>query len=229
MRDDPPHRGGRIHHRLGPAPVDLVAQDPVLLHLLARGDGDLDEDGVVDVEVAVGDQLGEGAQPGVDALGVVEPVDPEQHRLGVAEVFADLRGSRLDVGALRELDVIVGGDRDREGLRGSRTVSAALRRDAGWSQAELAQRLQVSPSAIGMYEQNRREPSAATLVALSQVFGVSTDYLLTGKPLNPPDQQALSRSLLNCLDSAQSQNRRRSEALTRQELAALFAAMLLEP
>ena len=37
---------------------------------------------------------------------------------------------------------------------------------------------EVSPSAIGMYEQNRREPSAATLVALSQVFGVSTDYLL---------------------------------------------------
>ena len=106
---------------------------------------------------------------------------------------------------------------------------AALRRGAGWSQAELARRLQVSPSAIGMYEQNRREPSAATLVALSQVFGVSTDYLLTGKPLNPPDQQALSRSLLNCLDSAQNQNRRRSEALTRQELASLFAAMLLEP
>ena len=106
---------------------------------------------------------------------------------------------------------------------------AALRRGVGWSQAELARRLQVSPSAIGMYEQNRREPSAATLVALSQVFGVSTDYLLTGKPLNPPDQQALSRSLLNCLDSAQSQTHRRSEALTRQELAALFAAMLLEP
>lgn len=107
---------------------------------------------------------------------------------------------------------------------------AALRRDAGWSQAELAQRLQVSPSAIGMYEQGRREPSAGTLVALSQVFGVSTDYLLTGRPLNPPDQQAVSRILLSSLDQAQSQIRgRRSEPLSRQELAALFAAMLLEP
>ena len=107
---------------------------------------------------------------------------------------------------------------------------AALRRSAGWSQAELAQRLQVSPSAIGMYEQGRREPSAATLVALSQVFGVSTDYLLTGRPLNPPDQQALSRTLLSSLDAAQGQQRRRkSDPLSRQELAALFAAMLLDP
>lgn len=107
---------------------------------------------------------------------------------------------------------------------------AALRRDAGWSQAELAQRLQVSPSAIGMYEQGRREPSAATLVAMSQVFGVSTDYLLTGKPLNPPDQQALSRTLMGSLDAVQNHLRsRKNEPMTRQELAALFAAMLLEP
>lgn len=107
---------------------------------------------------------------------------------------------------------------------------AALRRSAGWSQAELARRLQVSPSAVGMYEQGRREPSAATLVAMSQVFGVSTDYLLTGRPLNPPDQQALSRTLLGSLEGSVDRHRRRkSEPLSRQELAALFAAMLLDP
>lgn len=69
---------------------------------------------------------------------------------------------------------------------------AALRRSAGWSQAELARKLQVSPSAVGMYEQGRREPSAAILVSMSQVFGVTTDYLLTGKPLTKPDEKALS-------------------------------------
>jgi len=105
---------------------------------------------------------------------------------------------------------------------------AALRREAGWSQAELARQLQVSPSAIGMYEQGRREPSAAILVSMSQLFGVSTDYLLTGKPLNPPDQQALSRSLMHMLESAPHHSRR-TDPLSRQELAALFAAMLLEP
>ena len=61
---------------------------------------------------------------------------------------------------------------------------AALRRDAGWSQAELGKRLRVSASAVGMYEQGRREPSADTLVALSEIFGVTTDYLLTGDEPN---------------------------------------------
>ncbi len=57
---------------------------------------------------------------------------------------------------------------------------AALRRQAGMSQAELARRLCVSPSAVGMYEQGRREPSLDRVVALSRLFGVSADYLLTG-------------------------------------------------
>ena len=107
---------------------------------------------------------------------------------------------------------------------------AALRRKSGWSQAELARQLQVSPSAVGMYEQGRREPSAATLVAMSQVFGVSTDYLLTGQPLHPPDEQALTQTLTNTLANAQEHLRaRKTDPLTRQELAALVAAMLLEP
>ena len=45
---------------------------------------------------------------------------------------------------------------------------AALRREAGLSQAELATRLQVSASALGMYEQGRREPSMETLVRLAK-------------------------------------------------------------
>ena len=53
------------------------------------------------------------------------------------------------------------------------TRIAALRREAGLSQAELAQRLQVSPSALGMYEQERREPSMQTLVKLARELGVS--------------------------------------------------------
>ena len=46
----------------------------------------LHEDRVLDAEVPVGDQLAEGAQPGVDALGVVEPVDAEEDLRRVAEV-----------------------------------------------------------------------------------------------------------------------------------------------
>lgn len=54
------------------------------------------------------------------------------------------------------------------------------RKKLGISQAELAQRLSISTSAIGMYEQGRREPSNAMLIALSKELHVSIDYLLTG-------------------------------------------------
>ena len=57
---------------------------------------------------------------------------------------------------------------------------ALLRASNGWSQAELARRIGVSASAVGMYEQGRREPSLHLLVHLAYEFGVTTDYLLIG-------------------------------------------------
>jgi transcriptional regulator with XRE-family HTH domain len=106
---------------------------------------------------------------------------------------------------------------------------AALRRDAGWSQAELGKRLRVSASAVGMYEQGRREPSADTLVALSEIFGVTTDYILTGRPIALPDQKAVTRLMRTSLESAQATlSTRRDQPFTRNELAALFAAMLTD-
>ena len=64
---------------------------------------------------------------------------------------------------------------------------AVLRRGAGLTQAELAQCVHVSASAIGMYEQGRRLPATPILIALSQVFDVTIDYLVTGKPCLPKD------------------------------------------
>ena len=58
---------------------------------------------------------------------------------------------------------------------------AILRISKGWSQAELARRIGVSASAIGMYEQGRREPSLGLLVRLAEEFGTTTDYLLMGE------------------------------------------------
>ena len=105
---------------------------------------------------------------------------------------------------------------------------AALRREAGLNQAELAQRLQISPSAVGMYEQGRREPSADTLVAMAQLFGVSTDYLLTGQAAGK-DQNTLETMLINRITSADRHMTQRTERpFSRQELAVLFAAMLMD-
>ena len=61
---------------------------------------------------------------------------------------------------------------------------AILRISKGWSQAELARRIGISASAVGMYEQGRREPSLGLLVRLAQELGVTTDYLLTGETLH---------------------------------------------
>ena len=106
---------------------------------------------------------------------------------------------------------------------------AALRREAGMSQAQLAKVLQVSPSAVGMYEQGRREPSADTLVELSRIFSVSVDYILTGVP-GPQEKQALETMLLNRISAADRRMvKRKDRPFSRQELAVLFAAMLLEP
>ena len=106
---------------------------------------------------------------------------------------------------------------------------AALRRDAGWSQAELGQRLRVSASAVGMYEQGRREPSADTIVALSEIFEGTTDYLLKGRPVDMADQQAVARLMRQSLQSAQTALATRpTRPFNRTELAALFAAMLTD-
>ena len=105
---------------------------------------------------------------------------------------------------------------------------AALRREAGLSQAELASRLQVSPSALGMYEQGRREPSADTLVRLSRGLGVATDYLLTGEPSERETEKRDALLLSRIRAADQRLEERQQRPFSREELAVLFAAMLME-
>jgi transcriptional regulator with XRE-family HTH domain len=109
------------------------------------------------------------------------------------------------------------------GMLGERI--AALRRKAGKSQAELAKYLGVSASAVGMYEQGRREPSGAMLVALGELFGVSTDYLLTGKTETLEDR-AVERLLCQRLETVRKRISRRAGALSEGELELLVAAVL---
>ena len=47
------------------------------------------------------------------------------------------------------------------------------------TQADLAKALGVSPSAVGMWEQDRREPDFDTLEALADVFNVPMSYFVT--------------------------------------------------
>lgn len=52
-------------------------------------------------------------------------------------------------------------------------------------QSDLAQKIGVSTSTIGMYEQGRREPDFEVLKKFAEFFSVSTDYLL-GKTESTP-------------------------------------------
>ena len=99
-----------------------------------------------------------------------------------------------------------------------------LRRGRGWSQSELAARLGISPSAVGMYEQGRREPSLAGAVELSRVFGISVDCLLTGMPLTAEDGTAMNQALQKNLPGP----RCACGGLSREERAALYAALMTE-
>lgn len=63
-----------------------------------------------------------------------------------------------------------------------------LRKQHNLSQAQLAEKISLSASAISMYERGSREPSIAVLIALASVFCVSLDYLITGKESNENTQ-----------------------------------------
>ena len=53
-----------------------------------------------------------------------------------------------------------------------------LRKQAGLTQEQLAERIGATKSIISYYELQQRQPSSFYLMKLSAVFHVSTDYLL---------------------------------------------------
>jgi transcriptional regulator with XRE-family HTH domain len=61
-----------------------------------------------------------------------------------------------------------------------------LREEQEWSQADLAAKIDVSPSTVYNWESNRSEPKLSQFKALSILFGVSMDAIEipdTKKPL----------------------------------------------
>lgn len=54
----------------------------------------------------------------------------------------------------------------------------ALREARGWTQAELARKLNMTRNGINSWEQGFSMPSPQSLVDLARLFSISTDYLL---------------------------------------------------
>ncbi len=56
-----------------------------------------------------------------------------------------------------------------------------LRLKHNYTGEEIGRKLQVSKSAISMWEKDLRSPSADLIEKFATIYGVSTDYLITGK------------------------------------------------
>ena len=75
-----------------------------------------------------------------------------------------------------------------------------LRKKNGWSQEELAEKLDVSRQSVSKWESAQSIPDMGRIVRLSELFGVSTDYLLKEEiekaDLQPvPDSDTVRRAV----------------------------------
>lgn len=76
--------------------------------------------------------------------------------------------------------------------KGGRTMSVSkqlihLRNMKGISQEELASLMNVTRQAVSKWETDQALPDSEKIIRLSEIFGVTTDYLLKGKESDPMD------------------------------------------
>lgn len=72
-----------------------------------------------------------------------------------------------------------------------------LRKKNNYNQFEVAMKLNVSPSAIGMYEQGRRQPDNEIIKRIANLFNVSTDYLLDNDNVSKTIENQITDPELN--------------------------------
>ena len=66
-----------------------------------------------------------------------------------------------------------------------------LRTAFGLKQEELARKLGISRSRIGMYETGQREPDFKTLEMIADFFNVDMNYLIAQEMFEDPDMRSL--------------------------------------
>lgn len=86
----------------------------------------------------------------------------------------------------------------------------ALRKKYGYTQVSLAETLGVSKGTVAMWETGKRTPDFETLIGLSDLFDVRTDYIL-GKSTD---------------DSSAKLSEEETEQLGRRELESVYADLM---
>lgn len=75
---------------------------------------------------------------------------------------------------------------------------AELRKKNNLSQTELANKLNIAQNTLSQYENELRAPSSRIVLYLSDLFGVSPNYLM-GKPESPPSKFGTLQSVTKIL------------------------------
>ena len=57
-----------------------------------------------------------------------------------------------------------------------------LRAERGWTQAELAYRLDVSRQAVNAIETSKHDPSLSLAFRIARLFGLSVEHVFTDQP-----------------------------------------------
>lgn len=84
-----------------------------------------------------------------------------------------------------------------------------LRKKAGWSQEELAAQLGVSRQSVSKWEGTQSVPDMEKILQLSNLFGVSTDYLLKDEITQPETKTASSITTQNAAEYGETKPLRR--------------------
>ena len=88
---------------------------------------------------------------------------------------------------------------------------AELRKKNGWSQEELAGQLGVSRQSVSKWESASSIPDLDKILKMSEIFGVSTDYLL--KDSDGPDEEAITHAAPDTIPDADSSDDIRTVSL----------------
>lgn len=82
-----------------------------------------------------------------------------------------------------------------------------LRTKYGYSQEQLAEQLNVTRQAVSKWEVGATLPETDTVIALSELFHVSSDYLLKDSIQSANNTESLDRTVIKFMSSVQEMNR----------------------
>ena len=97
-----------------------------------------------------------------------------------------------------------------------------LRKNQGWLQSDLANRLNTTAVSIGRYETEQRQLDPETILKLCEIFGCSADYLLGRSVLPSPELSEEETELVLAFRRADD----RSREMVRLALAPFIGAVI---